>query len=79
MMEYYIVVIILLGYLDLLAIYRVVKDDTYLFDKEKLKYIFWILLIPIIGSIVIMRKIGYKGTLIHLFGMQWLNSKGGKW
>lgn len=54
--------------LDMLAIYRVLKDETYLFDKEKGKYIFWILLIPIVGAIVGMRKIGYKGFFIRHMG-----------
>ena len=76
---YYIGAILIVVYLDLLAIYRVIKDDTYLFDNDKPKYIFWIILIPIIGAIVAMRKIGYKGTLLWLLSMQWLNSRGGKW
>jgi len=56
-MKFLITIILVL---DLLAIYRVLKDETYLFDKEKGKYIFWIILIPVIGAIVAMRKIGYK-------------------
>jgi len=76
---YYIGAILIVVYLDLLAIYRVIKDDTYLFDNDKPKYIFWIILIPIIGAIVAMRKIGYRGTLLWLLSMQWLNSRGGKW
>jgi len=75
--NYYIGVIFIVVYLDLLAIYRVLKDEAYLFDKEKSKYIFWILLIPIIGAIVAMRKIGYKGEFLRIVGMQWLNTKGG--
>ena len=51
-----------------LAIYRVLKDEAYLFDKQKAKYIFWILLIPIIGAIVAMRKIGYKGFFMSHMG-----------
>jgi len=51
-----------------LAIYRVLKDEAYLFDKQKPKYIFWILLIPIIGAIVAMRKIGYKGFFMSHMG-----------
>ena len=54
--------------LDALAIYRVIKDEAYLFDKQKPKYIFWILLIPIIGAIVAMRKIGYKGFFMSHMG-----------
>ena len=54
--------------LDLLAIYRVLKDEAYLFDKQKPKYIFWILLIPIVGAIVAMRKIGYKGFFMSHMG-----------
>jgi len=54
--------------LDLLAIYRVLNDETYLFDKQKPKFIFWILLIPIIGAIVAMRKIGYKGFFMSHMG-----------
>ena len=55
------VIISLILILDFFAISRVIADETYLFDKEKPKYIFWILLIPIIGAIVGMRKIGYRG------------------
>jgi len=51
-----------------LAIYRVLKDEAYLFDKQKPKYIFWILLIPIVGAIVAMRKIGYKGFFMSHMG-----------
>ena len=51
-----------------LAIYRVIKDEAYLFDKQKPKYIFWILLIPIVGAIVAMRKIGYKGFFMSHMG-----------
>ena len=78
-MEYYIGIIIIGLYLDMLGIYRVIKDDTYLFDNDKPKYIFWILLIPFIGAIVAMWKIGYKGKFLRLVGIQWLNTKGGKW
>ena len=55
------IIIALTLILDFFAISRVIADETYLFDKEKPKYIFWILLIPIIGAIVGMRKIGYRG------------------
>ena len=54
--------------LDALAIYRVLKDEAYLFDKQKPKYIFWIVVIPIIGAIVAMRKIGYKGFFMTHMG-----------
>jgi len=64
-MKFLITIILVL---DLLAIYRVLKDETYLFDKEKGKYIFWIILIPIIGSIVAMRKIGYGGFFMKHMG-----------
>ena len=62
------VIIALTLILDALAIYRVLKDEAYLFDKQKPKYIFWILLIPIIGAIVAMRKIGYKGFFMSHMG-----------
>ena len=54
--------------LNLLAIYRVLKDEAYLFDKEKVKYIFWIIVIPIIGAIVAMKKIGYRGFFMTHMG-----------
>ena len=61
----FIIIIVLL--LDLLAIYRVLKDEVYLFDRQKQKYIFWIILVPIIGAIVAMRKVGYRGFMLRLF------------
>ena len=64
-MKFIITVVLVL---DLLAIYRVLNDETYLFDKQKPKYIFWILLIPIIGAIVAMRKIGYGGFFMRHMG-----------
>jgi hypothetical protein len=64
-MKFFTVIVLIL---DLLAIYRVIKDETYLFDKEKPKYIFWILLIPIVGAIVAMRKIGYRGFFMKHMG-----------
>ena len=62
------VIIALTLILDALAILRVLKDEAYLFEKQKPKYIFGILLIPIIGAIVAMRKIGYKGFFMTHMG-----------
>ena len=62
------VIIALTLILDALAILRVLKDEAYLFEKQKPKYIFGILLIPIIGVIVAMRKIGYKGFFMTHMG-----------
>ena len=62
------VIIALTLILDALAILRVLKDEAYLFEKQKPKYIFWILLIPIIGAIVAMRKIGYRGFFMTHLG-----------
>jgi hypothetical protein len=46
--------------LDILAIYRVYKDDIYLFDKDKKRYILWIIFLPFLGAVITMYKIGYK-------------------
>ena len=62
------IIITLTLLLDLLGIYRVLKDESYLFDKDKSKYIFWIVVIPIIGAIVAMKKIGYGGFFMRHMG-----------
>ena len=51
--------VIIILFLELLVIYRVFKDDIYLLDKEKPKLILWILVMPIVGVIIVSRKMGY--------------------
>ena len=54
------ILIFVIVILDLLALYRVISDEIYLLDNEKMKYIILILLIPIIGALFSMNKVGFK-------------------
>ena len=47
-------------FLDVIAIFKVTKDNQYLFDNEKPKLYIITLLIPIIGAFYALKKVGFR-------------------
>ena len=45
--------------LDTIAIFKVIKDNQYLFDNEKTKLYIIIIAIPIIGAFYALKKVGF--------------------
>ena len=48
--------IILLIVLDLIVIYLIYSDKKYFFEEEKLKLIFMVLFLPVVGAIWVLMK-----------------------
>ena len=48
--------VFLLVILDLTVIYLIVSDEKYFFEEEKLKLIFMVTFLPIVGAILVLMK-----------------------
>ena len=63
--------IVLLIVLDLIVIYLIYSDEKYFFEEEKLKLIFMVLFLPVVGAIWVLMKfkdeLGWYIMIIVLF------------